>query len=135
MAARPGDPGRWMAGAIRCLLVRVERLERQLAGASESSKGEQAARTPLGRISRCAVSVVRTLVSLESVSQEGVLEWMEPVRLEPQGIEIVLLIKEDTVEELMLVPRERVEKVDCRSNWGCTSISRRDSRCGGVGPA
>ena len=29
MAVRPGDPGRWMAGAIRCLLVRVERLERR----------------------------------------------------------------------------------------------------------
>ena len=38
MAARLGDPGRWMAGAIRCLLVRVERLERQLADASDCSK-------------------------------------------------------------------------------------------------
>ena len=35
------DPERWMAGAIRCLLVRVERLEKQLADASESSKGNR----------------------------------------------------------------------------------------------
>ena len=48
MAARLGDPGRCMVGAIRCLLVRVERLERQLADASESSEGEQAPQTPLG---------------------------------------------------------------------------------------
>ena len=33
---------------------------------------------------------------------EGVVEWMEPGRLAPQEIEIVLPI----VEELMLVPRE-----------------------------
>ena len=65
MAARPGDPGRWMAGAIRCLLVQVERLERQLAYASECSKGEQAPQNPLECISRSAVSVVDTLVSLD----------------------------------------------------------------------
>ena len=91
MAARLGDPGRWMAGAIRCLLVRVERLERQLADASECSKGEQAPQTPLERISRCAVSVVDTLVSLDRSVQEGVMERLEPVRVEPQ--EIVLPIK------------------------------------------
>ena len=97
MAARPGDPGRWMAETIRCLLVRLERLERPLADASGSSKGRQAPQTPLGRISRCAV--VDTFV-----------EWLEPVRLEPQEIEIVLTIKEETVEELMLVPRKRVKQ-------------------------
>ena len=34
----------------------VERLERQLADASESSKGAQAPQTPLERVSWCAVS-------------------------------------------------------------------------------
>ena len=87
-----------VVGAIRCFLVRVERLERQLADASESS-------------SMCAVSVVDTLVSLDrSLQEEGVVEWLELVRLEPQEIEIALPIKEETVEELMLVPRERAEK-------------------------
>ena len=97
-----------MAGAIRCRLVRVERLERQLADASEGSKGEQAPQTPLGRISRCAVSVVDTLVSLDRPLQEGVVERLEPVRLEPQ--EIVLPIKEETVDAVTLIPRERVQQ-------------------------
>ena len=110
MAARLGNPVRWMAGAIRCLLVRVERLERQLADASECSKGVQAPQTPLERISRCAVTVVDTLVSLDRSLQEGVVEWLEPVRLELQEIKIVLPVKEETVEELMLVPRERVKQ-------------------------
>ena len=127
MAVRPGDPGRRMAGAIRCLLVRVKRLERQLADASESSKGKQAPQTPLERISRCAVSVVDGVVALDRSLQEEVVEWLEPVRLEPQ--EIVLPIKEETVDAVTLIPRERV-KVDCPADCGCTSTSGRDSRGG-----
>ena len=54
------------------------------------------------------MSVVDTLVSLDRSLQE--VELLELVRLAPQEIEIVLPIKEDTVEELMLAPRERMEK-------------------------
>ena len=43
-----------------------------------------------------------------SVSQEGVVEWLELVRLEPQ--EIVLPIKEETVDAVTLIPRERVQQ-------------------------
>ena len=85
MAARLGDPGRWMAGAIRSLVVRVERLERQLADASECSKGEQAPQTPVECIFRCAVGVVNALVSLDRSLQEEVVDSLEPVRLEPQS--------------------------------------------------
>ena len=76
--------------------MRVERLERQLADACECSKGEQAPQTPLERISKCAVSIVDTLVSLDRSVQEEVVEWLVLVRLEPQ--EIVLPIKEETVD-------------------------------------
>ena len=61
-------------------------------------------------LSRCAVSVVDTLVSLDRSLQEGVLEWLAPVRLQPHEIEIVLPIKEETVDAVMLVPREPVQQ-------------------------
>ena len=87
---------RWMAGATPC----------QLADASESAKGEQAPQTPLERISRCAVSIVDTLVSLDRSVQEGVVEWLEPVRLEPP--EIVLPIKDRRCGDVD--PAERVKQ-------------------------
>ena len=36
------------------------------------------------------------------------MEWVEPVRVQPQ--EIVLPIKEETVDAVMLVPSERVQR-------------------------
>ena len=94
-----------MAGAIRCLLVRVERLERQLADASGCSKERRTG------ASDSSGSVVDTLVSLDRSLQ---VEWLDPVRVEPQ--EIVLPIKDET-------------------HLGCSSISRRDSGCGDADPA
>ena len=83
------------------------------SGAFECSKGEQAPQTPLEPISRCAVSVVDTLV-YQSL-QEGVVEWLELVRLELQGI--VLPIKEETVDALTLIPCERVQRLTAENIW------------------
>ena len=97
-----------MAGAVRCLLVRVERFERQLADASECSKGGLAPQTLLERISRCALTVVGTLVPLDRSLQERVVEWLGLVRVEPQ--EIALPIKEETVDAVTKVLREGVRQ-------------------------
>ena len=54
-----------------------------------------------------AVNVVDTVVSLDRSVQEGVVEWLEPVRLEPQ--EVVLPIKEEIVD--VVQQRWRSEKI------------------------
>ena len=53
MAARPDDPRKWMVGAIRCLMVQEERLERQLADASEFVEVQEIVLSRTRRSARC----------------------------------------------------------------------------------
>ena len=136
MAARLGDPGRWMAGAIRCV--------------SACTKGEQAPQTPLERMSRCAsgrgsvrvepqeigLPIKDETVDAETlIPRERVEKWTadpigdvlpisrrdsrcgdaDPARTNatanlPEQIEDVPQFRDKTVDAVILVPSDRVQR-------------------------
>ena len=115
-----------MAGAVRCLLVRVERLEKQLVDASESGfrqlKEEQTSQPLLECISKCAVSIFDAVVSLD---RSVVPSWCSsPEVLDQSEVSKKLLLDVCSVLEFCVPrPRDSVPSVNgymssCASSVG-----------------